>query len=274
MFYDEKNSPYQYTYEHTPILSRVEKTFSLQNEIDYIQSHPTFGHMPYTVDNFIKVYHARQDLLSVVFAFIPEQFIKNISIGWSYLLKKNNRFSDIDLNIIVSWEYFAYVDIPPNQLNNYTTTDIPCTKVSLMFIGENHQQDYKDFIVTPNYLHRDLIMREILIWSDRNINLYGNIYQTKKNTPSRIHNLSTRLYRQLKFAQLIFDGLFDHYNTEERIASKMASRIGEAGMIMSNNWFDDLDPQEYLNIFTWSINLNPFDLLKKSEYLVSLLRNY
>lgn len=128
-----------------------------------------------------------------------------------------------------------------------------------------------DFILTPNYLHRNLVMREGLVRSDRNINLYGDIYQTDKKTQIYKTNLSIRIQRQLKFAWLIFDWLFDHYNSEDRIITKMASRIWEAWMLLYANDNKHIDLEKYYNLFVWNHTFSIHELSKEIEELKLLL---
>jgi len=269
MFYDESKSPYQYTYGEN-VLEVQQEEFDIKKELEYLSSGQFFRGSDFIMENYIKLYNSKEQLLSLIFEIIPKENVKNISIGGSYLIKKFNSLSDIDINVITNDSFFSYIDIP-SKLAKKKISNIS-NKVSLMILWEDlfNSNTKNDFIFTPNYLHRDLAMREGLVWSYRNINLYGTTYRTNQPSENFYKNIKVRLLRQLKFAELVFDGLFDHYNTEDRIISKMASRIGEAGMIWSmfDKW---IDYEKYYNIFLGNCTTSPNELFEEIKKISKLL---
>lgn len=260
MFYDERKSPYQYKY-WSSILKRTNLKINFYNELDRIKSHNIFSKNKNIEENYIKIYNIKEEIENIVFALYDKENVLNISIWWSYLLKKDNLFSDIDLNIIIKGNWFYYVDIPQTIISSFLTNKIPCSKISIMCFGEDFfsNKPIWDFIITPNYLHRDLAMREGLVWSLRNINLYWYNFITN-NEDQYNYNLNCRIKRQLKFANFIYDWLFDHYNSEERIISKMASRIWEAWIYLSRN---NNDIEKYLKMFIGDHSFTANDLYKE-----------
>ena len=135
----------------------------------------------------------------------------------------------------------------------------------------NPSKHLNDFIITPNYLHRDLGMREWNIRSFRNVNIYGDVYETNFENKNYHTNIKSRIGRWLKFAEFIFDWLFDNYATEDRIIRKMSSRIWESWVLLSN--FADIDFDKYYWIFSWDIVLDPYELLKETKILQKYIDN-
>lgn len=272
MFYDEIKSPYQYKYWSVILEFKNEEDFNLQKEITYISTHRIFQKEDYIVENYINLYQHKDDILSLIFSILPKEIIKNISIWWSFILKKYNKLSDLDINIIVEWNYFSYIEIPNNLLLLKTWKKIS-NKISLLIFWEENfnKETQLDSIITPNYFHRNLAMREWIIWNQRNLNIYWKRYITNTDSEDFLYNLKTRLLRQCKFAELIFDWLFDHYNTEDRISNKMSSRIWEAWIYMSLEWYKIEEYNYYFKLYTWEIILNPYELLQESKNLTNIL---
>ena len=104
MFYDELKSPYQYVYSW-PILKKSWK-FDFQEELKRLESIKMIKNFDVAIQNFVKLYNSKDALLNLVFSLYNPEDIINISFGWSYLAKKYNQFSDIDINIIIKWNYF------------------------------------------------------------------------------------------------------------------------------------------------------------------------
>jgi hypothetical protein len=271
MFYDEKKSPYQYIY-WSSILENTNHEVSLHEELKRIQWHKIFSSNKNIIDNYIKIYNIKKEIESIVFALCDKEKVLNISIWWSYLLKKDNSFSDIDLNVITKGSGFYYVDLPANIMSSFITTKLPCSKISIMSFGEDlfWKKIWWDFIITPNYLHRDLSVREWIVWSSRNINLYWYLFTTNdKNTYEYEHNLKCRIHRQLKFANFIYDWLFDHYSSEERIINKMASRIWEAWMYLLSDDTENLI--KYSKIFIGDHVYTANELYNEITFLQNIL---
>lgn len=271
MFYDELKSPYQYIYSW-PILKKSGK-FDFQWELKRLESIKMIKNFDVAIQNFVKLYNSKNELLNLVFSLYNQEDILNISFWGSYLAKKYNQLSDIDINIIIKSNYFNYDNIPPKMSEKYV--EKISNKISIMVFWEdfflNPSRHLNDFIITPNYLHRDLWMREWNVRSFRNVNIYGDTYETDFENINYQKNIKARIWRQLKFAEFIFDWVFDNYATEDRIIRKMSSRIWEAWVLLSN--FVDIDFDKYYWIFSWDILLDPYELLREWKILEKYIDN-
>jgi len=171
--------------------------------------------------------------------------IKHISVGGSYLFKEYA--SDIDFNIIVEGSYFSYRDIfEIDDINKKLPARIK--KISLMIFGEEdflRDTNVSDVIETKDYIHTSLCMREGLVFSMRNVLIYG-FKHVKPSTLDK-ENLLIRLKRQLYHASLMVDGKVDlHRDTKSRLL-KSISRISEAVLYLATSFPElNLSPQNIL----------------------------
>ena len=128
MFYDELKSPYQYIYSW-PILKRCGK-FDFQWELKRLENIKMIRDFDVAIQNFVKLYNSKNELLDLVFSLYNQEDIINISFWWSYLAKKYNQLSDIDINIIIKWNYFNYDNIPQKMSEKYV--EKISNKISIM----------------------------------------------------------------------------------------------------------------------------------------------
>ena len=133
MFYDELKSPYQYIYSW-PILKKSGK-FDFQWELKRLENIKMIKNFDVAIQNFVKLYNSKNELLNLVFSLYNQEDILNISFWGSYLAKKYNQLSDIDINIIIKSNYFNYDNIPPKMSEKYV--EKISNKISIMVFWED-----------------------------------------------------------------------------------------------------------------------------------------
>jgi len=206
-------------------------------------------------ENIMKRYMSIISIMDDIKILIKNKFpnleIRHISIGGSYLFK-TERSNDIDFNVIVSGSHFSYTEIyEVEEINRKISAHIK--KISFMIFGEEDflkKTKVFDTIEVEDYIHTSLCMREGLVFSIRNIPVYGYLCN---NIEIDKHNLLIRIKRQLFHARLMLEDKVDlHRNTDARLA-KSIGRISEAML--------------YLSIVFTELNLFPKNIIEKEKEL-------
>ncbi len=200
--------------------------------------------------------HRLENILSLTQVFklkfkeqYPDLIIKHISVCSSYLFK-DIPSNDIDLNVIVEGNFFAYKDVLDIEDINLRL-HLPVKKISFMVFGERDLLDKSntvDTIETEDYVHTSLRIREGLVFGIRNILLEG---QTFTQRPIDLINLILRIQRQLYHATLMIEGKVDVTKDRNSVLKKAISRIFEAYFYLATNFPN--------------LNLNSCDILEREQ---------
>jgi hypothetical protein len=181
-----------------------------------------------------RVVHLNQHL-EIVLQFIEKHYkplgfeVRHISIAGSYIHAAEP--GDIDLDVVLSGSFFDYITFNEGiELLDLTGT---VQKISLTVMGMENVLGHEfvsDDIRNEGFVHHDTIVREMLVAPMRNVAIYGQPFDNKKNIDGR--NVLVRIARQLYFAQLTLEGKIPYYDKEPLRTRKAVKRIIEAHEII------------------------------------------
>jgi len=195
------------------------------------------------------------DIINLVKTKYPNLIIKHISIGGSYPFRIG-RVNDIDFNVIVEGSHFSYHDdFDITELNKKLPDAVK--RISIMIFGENNllgKNNSADVIETEDYIHTGLCLREGLVFSMRNVPIYGCLFESR-NLDKK--NMQIRVRRQLFHAQLMLERKVDLHRDNKARLIKSIGRIAEAFL--------------YLSVVFPTLKLIPLKILAKEEKLLKSL---
>jgi hypothetical protein len=172
-----------------------------------------------------------QSQTSVLLEELENRYCNNvisISVAGSFTYKAKP--CDLDLNVILNGRgIFDYYE--KNNLNlgfNIEKTSFMVFSKEDLLSSQGELQT-KDNIYSEDFIHEDLIAREMLIAPLRNITIYGHTIE-QKDVSKR--DILVRLGRQLYFASKTLNGEIRKYENAEKRTNKAISRLVEAEMIL------------------------------------------
>lgn len=204
--------------------------FKYSNDIEKVEILSKFKSVLSITDEIMSKFHQNY----------PNLKVKHMSIGGSYLFKKEVS-NDIDFDVIVEGSFFSYKDIFDIDVINNSIYK-PVRKISFMIFGEDDlilNTEINDSIETADFIHTNLTAREGLIFNLRNITILG--FDIEKKIPDK-KNILLRIKKQLYHAELILNSKIYKYRNEHEKISKATGRVME-GMLYISQLFSDFCPK-------------------------------
>jgi hypothetical protein len=155
--------------------------------------------------------------------------VLHLSIAGSAIFK--SKANDIDFNVIIEGCKFEYFEIFPEKHFHFFKNLGSIKKISFIVFGEkdiNATTKTDDSIMTPGYLHQDIITREMLVYPWRNMLIYG--YDVKISASKKF--IIDRIVAGLAFAERILQRDIPRYSNNDTRILKSLSRINEAIMLL------------------------------------------
>lgn len=168
-------------------------------------------------------------IIAKIINIIEKKYLKkivSISIGGSYSYRVAS--VDLDLNIILDGaDFFDYCEM------SEFSSDINVEKVSIMVFSIhdvlNKKGSENDTIITKDFNHQDLIMREFLVAPIRNIYIYGKKIE---HNQFLLKDTLIRIGRQLYYADLVLNEKIKKYSSLTQQKNKTIARIFEAQLLL------------------------------------------